>query len=56
MNKFKKYLGAAWGFTKEHGVTILRGVAVLFIGRKVGRVAGQSAETLDKVLREVNKK
>ncbi len=55
MNKFKQYLGAAWDFTKEHGVTILRGVAVLFVGRKVGRVANQSADVLDKVIKGTDK-
>lgn len=56
MNKFKTLLSAAWDFTKTHGVTVLRGVAIVFAGRKAGTVARQSAEVLDKVLDETRKK
>lgn len=58
MSKFKDFLVAAWDVTKRVAVPVLRGVAVVFLGRKVGRVADQAADVAEVVIAasEKNKK
>ncbi len=47
----KEFFSKAWGVTKKVAVPVLRGVAMVFMGRKVGRVAGQAADVAEVVIR-----
>ncbi len=55
MGKFTAFLSQAWGVTKKVAVPVLRGVAVVFLGRKVGRIAGQAADVAEVVIDAADK-
>lgn len=55
MDKFKAFLSSAWGVTKKVAVPVLRGVAVIFLGRKVGRIADQAADVAEVVIKASEK-
>jgi len=48
---FKEFASSAWDVTKKVAVPVLRGVAVVFLGRKVGRMAGQAADVAEVVIK-----